>query len=123
MEIEQLEKLEQMTPAEMDELPFGMIKLAHDGTIIHYNATEGKIGHKNPTEVIGKNFFEDIAPCTKVAEFYGRFVDGVKAKHLHTTFPYRFVFTKQPPQNVMVTLFYSKGTNAVWVQVRRLKGE
>ena len=123
MEIIELEKLERMTPAEMDELPFGMIKLAPDGTIIHFNATEGKIGHKDPAEVIGKNFFDDVAPCTKVADFYGRFIDGIKAKHLHTTFPYRFVFTKQPPQNVMVTLFYSKGTNAVWVQVRRVRGE
>jgi hypothetical protein len=30
-----------------------------------------------------QNFFKDIAPCTAVQEFFGRFQSGVARKQLH----------------------------------------
>jgi photoactive yellow protein len=70
--------------------------------------------------VIGKNFFKEVAPCTDVQEFYGRFPTGVAEKSLHENFRYHFAF-KQNPRDVTVTLFYSGITETVWVFVKPLE--
>jgi photoactive yellow protein len=67
--------------------------------------------------VIGKNFFADVAPCTNVQAFAGRFREGVGRKDMHVIFPYRFDF-QMAPRDVSVTLFYSKQTDTAWVFVR-----
>lgn len=118
MELRELEKIDAMRPEELDQLPMGAIKLAPDGTILSYNFTEGKRAGYDPKQVIGKNFFTDVAPCTRVEAFHGEFLRGVARKQLHTTFPYRFLLS--PPVDVTVTLFYSRANDSVWVMVQRL---
>ena len=70
---------------------------------------------------IGKHFFTEVAPCTKVQAFYGRFKEGVLQEHLDTTFSFHFAF-KQNPRDVTVRLFYSKRTQSVWVMVSDKNG-
>jgi photoactive yellow protein len=86
------EKLESYTREEFDALSFGAIKLDKDGIIIKYNAYEGRLAGRNPGEVVGRNFFTEVAPCTNVQEFAGRFREGVESGKLYATFPYRFLF-------------------------------
>lgn len=111
-------KVDQLKPEELDALPQGAIQLDERGTIIKFNAYEGQLSGLTPRRVIGKNFFTEVAPCTDVAEFRGRFEAGVQAKKLHEKFRYHFAFQKMPPRNVIVTLFYSDRSQSVWVLVQ-----
>jgi len=111
------QKIDSMSPAELDELPFGSIQLSETGEVLQFNAYEGQLASLLPTDVIGKNFFRDVAPCADVKEFAGLFRSGVLARSLHTKFRYHFAF-KQRPRNVLVTLFYSPSTSTVWVLIQ-----
>ena len=115
--LQEIEKIESMSAAELDALPFGAIRLDRDGTILAYNMTESKITGRDPKWVIGRNFFTSVAPCTNVQSFAGRFREGVAAGNLHAIFPYRFDF-EMAPRDVTVTLFYSKTSDTAWVFVR-----
>jgi photoactive yellow protein len=115
--LQDLEMIDKMSAEELDALPFGAIRLDRNGTILTYNMTESKLTGRDPNRVIGRNFFTDVAPCTNVQEFAGRFREGVSRGDLHTIFPYRFDF-QMAPRDVTVTLFYSKQTETAWVFVR-----
>jgi len=69
-----VENLESLTSEQLNRLPFGAVRIKVDGEIISYNETESSISSKKADEVIGKNFFHDVAPCTKVAEFQGKYL-------------------------------------------------
>lgn len=62
-----------LAEGEIDALPFGLISVARDGTIEQYNAYESRLARLAKDRVIGRNFFADVAPCTAVKEFQGRF--------------------------------------------------
>ena len=112
-----LESITRMSEEQLDQLPFGAIRLAKDGTILAFNMTEAAITGRQKEKVIGKNFFNEVAPCTNVQMFAGRFREGVAKQELHAIFPYRFDF-EMAPRDVTVTLFYSKQTDSAWVFVR-----
>src|SRR4051794_27562803 len=103
------EKIDALTGKQLDALPFGTIQLDHAGTVLKYNAYEAQIAGLDPAKVVGRNFFTEVAPCTNVKEFYGRFQTGAKAKTLNEKFRYQFNFT--PPLNVLITLFYSRSSD------------
>jgi photoactive yellow protein len=111
--------VDSMTEKELDRLPHGAIQLSTDGIVLRYNAFESKLANMAKESVIGKNFFKEVAPCTDVQEFYGRFRDGVAKKSLHENFRYHFAF-RQNPRDMTVTLFYSGITDTVWVFVKPL---
>lgn len=115
--LQELESIDRMSPEELDALPFGAIHLDRDGTILKYNMTESKLTGRDPKRVIGRNFFTDVAPCTNVQGFAGRFREGVAKGDMHVIFPYRFDF-EMAPRDVTVTLFYSQQTQSAWVFVR-----
>jgi photoactive yellow protein len=115
--LKELEQIDQMSEEELDQLPFGAIRLDTTGKILSYNMTESKLTGRDPKRVIGRNFFTDVAPCTNVQAFAGKFRDGVAKGNLHTIFPYRFDF-EMAPRDVTVTLFYSQQTGSAWVFVR-----
>lgn len=56
----------------LDSLPFGVIEIDHEGRIVSYNAWEEELAGTSRSEVIGRRFFEEVAPCTCVQEFRGR---------------------------------------------------
>ena len=115
--LQELEKIDRMSAEELDALPFGAIRLDKTGKILKYNMTESKLTGRDPQRVIGRNFFTDVAPCTNVQSFAGRFREGVAKGDMHVIFPYRFDF-EMAPRDVTVTLFYSQQTDSAWVFVR-----
>lgn len=117
-----LEAADQMTAAELDHLPYGMIQLDSTGRILNYNAVESRLASLSKDEAIGKQFFTEIAPCTRVQEFYGRFKEGVIREALDTSFHFHFAF-KQNPRDVTVRLLYSKRTRTVWVLISDHEGK
>ncbi|HEX7154678.1 MAG TPA: PAS domain-containing protein [Thermoanaerobaculia bacterium] len=115
--LRELESFGSMNEGELDTLPFGAIRLDPHGKVLSYNKTEAKLTGRDPQRVIGRNFFTEVAPCTNVQAFAGRFREGVEKKDMHVIFPYRFDF-EMAPRDVTVTLFYSKQTESAWVFVR-----
>lgn len=103
--------------AELDGLPFGAIQLDRAGTILQFNEYEANLSNRRAPDTVGRNFFHDVAPCTNVREFHGRFDDGIAKGELHATFDYTFAF-KPRPRDVTVTLYYSAATDTVWVFVQ-----
>jgi photoactive yellow protein len=109
--------VDSMTERELDLLPHGVIQLDAQGTVLKFNAYEERLAGMKKETVVGKNFFKQVAPCTDVKEFYGRFREGITLGKLHCKFRYRFAF-KQNPRDVTVTLFYSERNKTVWVFVQ-----
>jgi photoactive yellow protein len=109
--------IDPLSAADLDSLPFGAIQLDREGKILQYNDYESKLAGVEKSKAVGKNFFTELAPCTNVKEFQGKFKDGVAQEELHETFRYHFPF-KQNPRDVVVTLFFSKMTETAWVFIR-----
>lgn len=110
-----------MSPTELDTLPYGMIQLDAGGRILKFNSVESRLAALPQQAQIGKHFFTEVAPCTKVQDFYGRFKEGVLRESLDSSFQFHFAF-KQNPRDVTVRLFYSKRTRSVWVMVSDREG-
>jgi len=115
-------RIDGLAAPELDGLPFGTIQLDRDGRVLAYNRYEADLTGRDPKNVIGRNFFSEVAPCTNVRAFAGRFREGVARAELHEVFPYRFDF-EMAPREVTVTLFYSKATGTAWVFVREIAAQ
>jgi photoactive yellow protein len=113
----EIERIEGMGEDALDRLPIGAIRLDREGKILSYNQTEANLAGRQKQNVLGRNFFTEVAPCTNVQEFAGKFREGVRTGKLHTVFPYIFDYEMEP-RNVWVTLFYSNETDTAWVFVR-----
>jgi photoactive yellow protein len=114
-----LTRADVLTEDELDTLPVGMIQLDRSGTVLKFNQTESSLARVDKGDAIGKSFFDEVAPCTKVQEFHGKFVEGVENRNLHTVFPYTFRFRDGRQKNVVISMFYSASTDTVWVLVQR----
>lgn len=111
--------LANMDKNQLDNVAFGAIQLDANGLIQQYNAAEGDITGRDPSKVIGKSFFRDIAPCTNSPEFKGRFDEGVKSGSLNTMFEYTFDYEMQPTK-VKVHMKKALTGDSYWVFVKRL---
>ncbi len=111
-------KLAKMSEKDIDGLSFGAIELDARGNIKRYNSAEGEITGRDPKSVIGKNFFDDVAPCTKSPEFFGKFQEGVKSDNLNVLFEYRFDY-QMTPTKVKVHMKKSLSGDSYWVFVKR----
>lgn len=111
--------LARMSARELDQLAFGAIQLDAQGRILAYNATEAGITGRSAQEVIGKNFFRDVAPCTDTPQFRGTFHDGVRAGNLNTMFEYVFDY-KMTPTRVKIHMKKAIIGDTYWIFVKRL---
>lgn len=73
-----VEDLWDLPSKRVDSLPFGFIRLDAEGAVKRFNAYESRASGLNPRAVVGRNFFRDIAPCTLVQEFAGRYEHMVR---------------------------------------------
>lgn len=111
-------RLAKMSSAEIDQLAFGAIQLDPTGTILQYNETEGAITGRSPKQVIGKNFFTDVAPCTNTPKFKGAFDKVVKERGsvmMEYTFDYQM-----SPTKVKVHMKPALVGGSFWIFVKRL---
>ena len=108
-----------LSAQQIDELAFGAIELDANGTILQYNAAESGITGRDAADVIGKNFFRDVAPCTSTPSFEGVFRKGVASDDLNTLFEYTFDY-QMTPTKVKVHMKRSITGGSYWVFVKRL---
>jgi photoactive yellow protein len=103
-----------LAPADIDTLPFGAIQLDRNGTVLAYNSAEERISGRKRQDVIGRNFFSEVAPCTRVRRFFGAFQEGVERGALNEIFDFSFRFP-QATREVRIRMIYNAPT--VWIFV------
>lgn len=108
-----------LSPTDVDGLAFGAVQLDRTGKILAYNATEAAITGRDPKEVLGRNFFSDVAPCTDTPKFKGEFDKGVAAGTLNVMFEYMFDY-KMTPTKVRVHMKKALTGDSYWVFVKRV---
>ncbi len=111
--------LAKMSVREIDELAFGAIQLDAAGTILSFNQAESNITGRRKDAVIGRNFFDDVAPCCNKPKFRGVFDAGVKSGNLNAIFDYVFDYVMQPTR-VKIHMKKAVVDNTYWVFVKRL---
>jgi photoactive yellow protein len=113
--------LHQIPDATQNSLPFGLIRVDLKGKILEYNMAEGEMMGVDPGWAIGKNFFDDVASCTKPEAFYGRFAEGVKKGFLNTVFEYTFHHrgVATGVKVTMVTMPDHQGQKTVVIMIKR----
>jgi photoactive yellow protein len=111
-------QVSKMSTSELNNMNFGAIKLDKSGKVLQYNAAEGEITGRDPKEVVGKNFFDEVAPCTKTDDFYGKFKEGVASGKLNVLFEYEFDY-KMSPTRVKVHMKNALVGDDIWVFVKR----
>lgn len=113
--------LSRLSLAEIDALPFGFIGLSREGTIRKYNRYEADLARMNPERVLGKNFFREVAPCTQVKEFEGRFRDFASGEIADPALSFEFVFSfRHGAQRVRIGLVKSPLPDEIIVTVNRV---
>jgi photoactive yellow protein len=109
-----------MSNADIEKLAFGAVQLDATGKILAYNSAEGEITGRKAQDVIGKNFFKDVAPCTNTPKFQGVFAAGVKAGQLSAMFDYVFDYNMKPTR-VNIHMKKAMTGETYWIFVRRMQ--
>ncbi|MEM7677079.1 MAG: hypothetical protein AAF449_13840 [Myxococcota bacterium] len=109
---------------EIDTLPFGYVALKADGTVLRYNKYESELARKDKQDVIGRNFFTEVAPCTQVQDFEGRFRAFAQDSSGPSSLSFDFVFAfRHGLQNVRIGLIRSPLKQEIIMTVNRRQGE
>ena len=98
-----------LSTEELDQLPYGVIQLDARGRVVGYNDTESRMVGLPKERVIGKNFFQEVAPCTRVKEFEGRFRDMAEGRSKNVVEQFEFVFHfRKGSQRVVIMIFRAR---------------
>lgn len=111
-----LQGLDRCAPSGFDDLPFGVIKMALDGTTIAYSASESRRSGLSIEKVVGKNFFLDVAPCMNNYLVAQRLLDECP---LDATIDYVLTF-RMKPTPVRLRLLRGVGAPHTYILVQRL---
>lgn len=114
---ELVEKLRHASEEQLDNAPFGIIKVDDEGKVEFFNQYESELSGMDPSDVMGRNFFTQVAPCTNNRLFRGRFKKGVRRGELDETFTYTYTY-KMRPTLVDVHLFRDEAGNN-WITVQK----
>ena len=112
-------ELADITDDELDSLAFGAVELDREGRILRYNAAEADISGRDQAGMVGRNFFADVAPCTRGEAFEGRFRAGVKAGKMDVQFTY-VLDHEMDATEVRVRMHTVAGKDTYWVLIKRV---
>lgn len=72
-------------------LPFGLLELDARGTVIRYSPAAEQNSPVQAQDVLGRNFFREIAPVEQVSDFQSRFqvfmASGESVQRFTSSFP------------------------------------
>ncbi len=108
------------TDQELDLLPYGVIALDREGTVVRYNRVEARLARLDRALVLGKNFFRKIAPCAATPEFEGRFRAFADDPRGPSRLRFEYVFNfRFGSQEVDIDLVRSSSPDHVYICVGR----
>ncbi len=79
-------EVEKLTEADINQLPFGVIKLDKDGVVQFYSDVERRLSGSGTLERSGRQFFTEIAPCMNTPAYRGRIEAAMKRGSLDLEF-------------------------------------
>lgn len=109
------EWLHAASSAELNQLSFGVVGMALDGTVVAYNSTEAMLSGLTASRVIGRHFFTSVAPCTNNYLVAHRFETEPE---MDATINYVFTL-RMAPQPVHLRLLKSPQRASMFLAVRR----
>ena len=86
-------RLATMSPETLNNLPYGVIGTAPDGTVEVYNAAESRLAGLSANRVLGQHLFTVVAPCMNNYLVAQRFEDEVE---LDVVVPYVLTLRMRP---------------------------
>jgi photoactive yellow protein len=112
-----LATLDELDPAIIDDLPFGVIRTDETGVVVLYSRGETRISGVEAHQALGKNFFTNVAACTNNKLFRGTFSRGVAEGEMNLVFFYTFTY-RMAPTEVKVQFFKRQG-GANWILIAK----
>lgn len=106
-------------PSRAELLPFGAIMVNQHGDVLRFNRMESGISGRNADDVVGKNFFNDVAPCAKGQVFYNHFFRAVADGQVNTMFDYWFDY-KMQQTNVRIHMKSADTARGIWIFIKRV---
>ena len=106
-------------PSRAELLPFGAIMVNQHGDVMRYNFFDSGISVIFLFVVVGKNFFNDVAPCAKGQAFYNHFFRAVADGHVNTMFDYQFDY-KMQATNVRIHMKSADAARGIWIFIKRV---
>ena len=103
-------------PGTVHALPFGAIRLNHEGNVVFYSDAERRLsGYRK--DAVSHSFFSEIAPCMNNPDFRGRIDKALQAGKLNITFSYIGDF-EDPARQLDVRVQSATG-GGCWIFIRR----
>lgn len=116
-----LARLAALSPAELDALPFGAIRIGQEGQITAYNDYEARAAQRAPSAVLGIPLAK-LAPCTMMKDFMSSLEEGFRSHHLDRVL--RFAFPYYGASCVVsVRLYYDAAFEQMWLFISPTRGE
>jgi photoactive yellow protein len=109
----------QREPHRAEALAFGAVLLDRSGKVLKYNQAEGLITGRNPSDVMSKDFFNDIAPCAKGKRFHGEFLKFNRTGVVNTMLDYEFDY-KMKLVRVRIHMKSTPDGQQCWLFIKRL---
>lgn len=106
-------------PSRAELLPFGAIMVDQQGKVLRFNHVESGISGRRSEDVVGRNFFDDIAPCAKGQVFYNHFFRAVSEGEVNTMFDYHFDY-KMTSTNVRIHMKSADASRGIWIFIKRV---
>jgi photoactive yellow protein len=79
-------RVAELSLAELDHLPFGVIRLDPEGKVTFYSKTEAEQSGYRDRRAIGREFFTQMAPCLATPERLRRIAEARQEGTLDITF-------------------------------------
>jgi photoactive yellow protein len=109
-----LDALESASADRIDDLGFGLIVMDRDGRVTGYNQAESQLSGLPVDEVVGRNFFVEVGPCTNNYLIAQRFHNS---EELDEQLDYVFTY-RMSPTPVRLRLLARRGSSRQYLAVR-----
>ncbi|MGE5503586.1 MAG: hypothetical protein ACM31L_04100 [Actinomycetota bacterium] len=109
--------LGRLAPDDVARLPFGAVELDREGRVAAYNDTEPDDGAGPRGNMIGSNFFSDVARWAAGSVIAEQFRTGVASGELNSVFD---CAVQRMPYKVRIHLKISPILGTYWVFIKKL---
>lgn len=112
--------LDDLPPAALDALGFGVVQLDSGGIVRLINRTGAALFGLEPGAAPGRHLFREVAPAANVPAFHGRFLEGVRAGRLDERFTFT-LGTESGPVRAQVQMRPALGPGRYWITLTDLQ--